>query len=188
MTQSLRQIKGPLVHLTTDRASGLPARQGQRSTDGSGVDLCPEGESDIASSRLAIARASIAATKLTATQADYECSRIDKMRLFLNDVEDDIFDMEKVKHMPPDLKLKVRAAAAENLNNSLNFLRGLNGNFVDAMAVLGEVERLEKSLHSDDCRSMDPELEKIKSLIRERIKLKANRSTDSEHDATSSKI
>ena len=128
---------------------------------------------DIDAARDSLANGSVIAAKLTADEATEEHARIQKLRRFLDGLENQLFDLERIAKLPDDLRLKLYSVASTNLARSIAFMQGLASSFSDAMSVLNQVEQIERARRDAKAVAPDPELERIKDLILAKIRTKS---------------
>jgi hypothetical protein len=109
-------------------------------------------------------------------QAGFEYARVNKLRSLINRVEDDIFDEEKFKNLPPEVQIQIYRQASTNMRTSMDYLQRLHQNVASGVDTINQIEKLkaQRAVPESKNHTTAAMVDQVKTLIQNKIKDKIN--------------
>jgi hypothetical protein len=109
------------------------------------------------------------------SQAGFEFERIKNMRFLIDSIEKEVFTEQTISQLAPMEKIKLYQLIQGNMNMSLNFLQNLHKNVESGLSTITQMEKISSErvkARGEDQVTANPDLDKIKQLIQDKIKEK----------------
>lgn len=133
--------------------------------------VVPDRELDFDEVRANLVRGSNALLSSLFTQAEFEYTRIEKLRGLLSFVEDKLFG-EDLNKLSPEQRIMLYNLASRNMTAALTFLQNLHPKVITSIDAINEIEKLKKKDDPRESIKIDATVEQVKALIKQKIKEK----------------
>ena len=115
-----------------------------------------------------------------ANQAIKETERIARLRGATELLENRLFDPVMISRLGEKNLTRVYQAASSNLNNSIQFIKGVNSNLVSQLETINQVKKVQTEIEANESKveKKSDNVEEIKNAILKRIKQRIDKDVD----------
>jgi hypothetical protein len=137
------------------------------------IDEEPPQDMDFGALKSDLVRGVFVSTKLMANQATHEYNRVGKLRGTIERIEERLFHPDMIRKLPEQTLAKVYNSASTNLNNSINYIKGVNTNLTQQLDVISQIQNMQAPAIVDDANVNNPAMARIRELIARKIREKS---------------